>query len=55
MDEVLAGVHTARVHEDFRSGARGGVNGTPTLFINGVRYEGALDETALLESFPDPD
>jgi protein-disulfide isomerase len=40
MDEVLAGAHTARVREDFRGGARGGVNGTPTLFINGVRHEG---------------
>jgi protein-disulfide isomerase len=43
INEVLAGTHTARVREDFRSGARGGVNGTPTLFINGVRYEGAPD------------
>jgi protein-disulfide isomerase len=41
--EVLAGTHTARVREDFRSGARGGVNGTPTLFINGERYEGRPD------------
>jgi len=53
--EVLVGAHTARVREDFRSGARGGVNGTPTLFINGVRYEDALDETALLEALLDPD
>jgi protein-disulfide isomerase len=43
IDEVLAGTHTARVREDFRSGARGGVNGTPTLFINGVRHEGSPD------------
>src|SRR5277367_5246832 len=49
--EVLSGTHTARVREDFRSGARGGVNGTPTLFINGVRYEGAPDAllAALME------
>ena len=49
--EVLAGTHTARVREDFRSGARGGVNGTPTLFINGERYEGppALLLAALIE------
>ena len=26
-NEILTGVHTARVREDFRSGARGGVNG----------------------------
>jgi protein-disulfide isomerase len=46
--EVLAGAHTTRVREDFRSGARGGVNGTPTFFINGVRYDGAPDVDALL-------
>ena len=51
IDEVLTGVHTARVREDFRSGARGGVNGTPTLFINGVRHEGGFDAllAALIE------
>ena len=51
IDEVLTGVHSARVREDFRSGARGGVNGTPTLFINGVRHEGGLDAllAALIE------
>jgi protein-disulfide isomerase len=29
-----------RVREDFRSGVRSGVNGTPTFFINGERYNG---------------
>jgi protein-disulfide isomerase len=43
ISEVLAGTHAARVREDFRAGARGGVNGTPTLFINGVRHEGGPD------------
>ena len=41
--EVLDGAHTARVREDFRSGARLGVNGTPSFFINGVRYDGGPD------------
>jgi len=29
-----------RVEGDFASGVRSGVNGTPTFFINGVRYDG---------------
>jgi protein-disulfide isomerase len=29
-----------RVREDFRGGVRSGVNGTPTFFINDVRYNG---------------
>jgi protein-disulfide isomerase len=34
------GVHAKKVHDDFRGGVRSGVNGTPTFFINGVRYDG---------------
>jgi protein-disulfide isomerase len=48
ISEVLTGAHTARVREDFRSGARGGVNGTPTFFINGARYDDTFDFDALL-------
>lgn len=33
----------SRVHEDFLSGVRSGVNGTPTFFINGVRHDGSFD------------
>jgi protein-disulfide isomerase len=42
--------HTAvgRVREDFLSGIRSGVNGTPTFFINGARHEGSYDLGALL-------
>ena len=49
MKEVLAGAHTPRVREDFKSGARGGVNGTPSFFINGERYDGELDLDELLD------
>jgi protein-disulfide isomerase len=38
----------ARVREDFRSGVRSGVNGTPTFFINDVRYNGAHEAGELL-------
>ncbi|MEV0385275.1 Na+/H+ antiporter NhaA [Nonomuraea sp. NPDC050643] len=35
--------HVARIGRDEESGRAGGVRGTPTLFLNGVRYEGGLD------------
>ena len=35
-----AGTYTKRVRDDFRSGVRSGVNGTPTFFINGRRFDG---------------
>ena len=47
-NEVQTGVHRARVREDFRTGARSGVNGTPTLFINGERYDDELSLEALV-------
>src|SRR5882762_6699974 len=36
-DALAKGLHTAHVRSDFMSGARSGVNGTPTFFINGLR------------------
>jgi protein-disulfide isomerase len=41
-------VHTNRVHEDFLSGVRSGVNGTPTFFINGVRHDDSYELETLL-------
>ena len=46
--ELAAGTHRARVRDDFMSGVRSGVNGTPTFFINGVRHEGDYDLETLL-------
>jgi protein-disulfide isomerase len=46
--ELAAGVYAARVREDFRSGVRSGVNGTPTFFINGTRHDAAWDADTLL-------
>jgi protein-disulfide isomerase len=40
----------ARVREDFMSGARSGVNGTPTFFVNGARYDGSYDLDSMLEA-----
>ena len=46
--ELLLGVHAPRVREDFLSGVRSGVNGTPTFFINGHRHDGSFDLETLL-------
>lgn len=36
------------VRNSFLDGARSGVNGTPTLFIDGIRYDGPRDEETLV-------
>ena len=48
--ELAGHTHTSRVREDFLSGVRSGVNGTPTFFINGARHDGAWDVEALTEA-----
>jgi NhaA family Na+:H+ antiporter len=45
--ELQAGVYRERVQEDFLSGVRSGINGTPTFFINGLRYDGPWDIASL--------
>jgi protein-disulfide isomerase len=48
-DQELAGhVHAARVREDFMSGVRSGVNGTPTFYINGARHDDSYELDTLL-------
>jgi NhaA family Na+:H+ antiporter len=54
MRELDEGVHAERVREDFLSGVKSGVNGTPTFFINGVRYDGAWDIESLLLAIEKP-
>jgi protein-disulfide isomerase len=49
-DELSGHVYAGRVREDFMSGIRGGVNGTPTFYINGRRYDDSWDEETLLAS-----
>ena len=46
--EMREHVYVERVREDFRSGVRSGVNGTPTFFINGARHNGPFDLVSLL-------
>jgi protein-disulfide isomerase len=47
--DVNAGTFTARIKHDFQTGLMSGVNGTPSLFINGERYDGERDVESLLE------
>jgi len=46
--ELESHVHHPRVREDFLSGVRSGVNGTPAFFINGARYDGSWDAVPLV-------
>jgi protein-disulfide isomerase len=45
---LIQHAYQGRIHEDFMSGVRSGVNGTPTFFINGVRHDGSYDRDNLL-------
>ena len=46
--ELAEHVHAGRVHEDFLSGVRSGVNGTPTFYINGARHDDSYELPTLL-------
>jgi len=52
--ELDAGTYRAKVRDDFMSGVKSGVNGTPTFFINGTRYDGSYDLGSLLEAISAP-
>jgi protein-disulfide isomerase len=41
--ELTRHVHLPHIREDFMTGVRSGVNGTPTFYINAVRYDGSWD------------
>jgi protein-disulfide isomerase len=48
--DLRAHAYAGRLREDFLSGVRSGVNGTPTFFVNGMRHDGGYDFEALLEA-----
>jgi protein-disulfide isomerase len=48
LSDLAEGRYRQRIRDSFRSGARAGVNGTPTLFIEGIRYDGSPDEASLV-------
>jgi protein-disulfide isomerase len=49
-EALAAQTFRQRVRDDFMSGARSGVNGTPTFFVNGARYDGSYDLPSLSEA-----
>lgn len=55
--ELRADTHVARVREDFLEGVRSGVRGTPTFYLDDVRYDGVIGVRQLVatitESHPD--
>jgi protein-disulfide isomerase len=48
--ELAQHAHAERVREDFMSGVRSGVNGTPTFYVNGVRHDGSYELESLLDA-----
>jgi len=46
--DLESGLYRQVVRESFLGGARSGVNGTPTLFIDGVRYDARREEDLLV-------
>lgn len=48
--ELRSQIHLAKVRVDFLSGVRSGVNGTPTFFLNGERFDLPWDDPVTLET-----
>jgi protein-disulfide isomerase len=46
-DDVVALRHRDRIREDFMGGVRSGVNGTPSIFINGELFNAPAEERLL--------
>ncbi len=52
--ELDAHTYADRVREDFLGGVHSGANGTPTFYLNGVRYDGPWDFESLAEEIEKP-
>jgi len=47
--DMRASAVATKIDADFESGIRSGVNGTPSFFVNGKKYEGGWEGQALTE------
>ena len=55
LEDVVKGRYEEAVHDSFVGGVHAGVNGTPTLYIDGIRYDGPRDEETLVAALhPSP-
>jgi protein-disulfide isomerase len=52
--ELAHHTYEERVREDFMTGVRSGVNGTPTFFVNGRRHDGPWDADTLSDALLTP-
>jgi protein-disulfide isomerase len=48
IESARSGLFAGRVQRDFSSGVRSGVNGTPSLFLNGNRYDGRVEADSIV-------
>ena len=48
--EMSERIYAPAIMESLKHGIRSGVDGTPTFFLNGVRYEGSWDSATLLKT-----
>jgi protein-disulfide isomerase len=48
--DLIAHVYRERIRKDMAGGLRGGVQGTPTFFINGVRHDDSYDLETLTDA-----
>jgi protein-disulfide isomerase len=51
--ELGAHSHAGRVREDFESGVRSGVRGTPTFYLDDVRYDGLVGVRQIMAAIQD--
>jgi protein-disulfide isomerase len=49
-NDMSTHAYAGRIRDDFLSGIHSGVNGTPTFYIDGIRYNDSWDLETLLET-----
>jgi protein-disulfide isomerase len=49
-NEISRHIYVPVINDSLRNGIKSGVEGTPTFFLNGVRYEDSWDLETLLET-----